>query len=135
MTKGSTNYTWTRGRLLASVGGTTFEYDAKGRRTKKGSTEYYYDGDRLIAELRPDDTLYYFYDESGTFIKKEDYTETLLGYIAKADPKYGLYPITDELAYILQTAKPGWWDVSHPDYLLTDCNPELGWLFAACYIQ
>ena len=77
----------------------------------------------------------YFYDENGTFIKKEDYTETLLGYIAKADPKYGLYPITDELAYILQNAKPGWWDVSHPDYLLTDCNPELGWLFAACYIQ
>ena len=59
------SYEWTRGRLLASVGGTTFEYDAKGRRTKKGSTKYYYDGDRLIAEVRSDGTLYFFYDESG----------------------------------------------------------------------
>ena len=65
MTKGSTSYTWTRGRLLASVGNTTFAYDYKGRRTKKGTTEYYYDGDRLIAEVRSNNTLYYFYDAKG----------------------------------------------------------------------
>ena len=65
MTKGSTSYTWTRGRLLQSVGGTTFEYDFKGRRTKKGSTEYYYDGDRLITEKRGNNYLHFFYDESG----------------------------------------------------------------------
>lgn len=77
----------------------------------------------------------YFFDADGTFIKKEDYTDVIKGYIAKADTKYGLYPVNKELAYILQTAKPGWWDVTSPDYLLEDCNPELGWLFACCYIQ
>ena len=77
----------------------------------------------------------YFFAEDGTFIKKEDYIDTLNGYIAKADTKYGLYPVNKELAYILQTAKPGWWDVTSPEYLLEDCNPELGWLFACCYIQ
>lgn len=77
----------------------------------------------------------YFYDENGTFIKKEDYTELLMKYIACADTKYGLYPVTQDLAYILQNAKPGWWDSTHPDYILDGCNPDLGWLFACCYIQ
>ena len=77
----------------------------------------------------------YFFDENGVFIKKEDYTETLLKYIACADSKYGLYPVTQELAYILQNAKPGWWDSTSPDYLLEGCNPDLGWLFACCFIQ
>ena len=77
----------------------------------------------------------YFFDENGAFVKKEDYTEVLQGYISCADTTYGLYPVTQELAYILQNAHPGWWDATSPDYLLTDCNPELGWLFACCYIQ
>ena len=77
----------------------------------------------------------YFFDENGAFVKKEDYTEVLQGYIDKSDATYGLYPVTKELAYILQNAKPGWWDSTSPDYLLTDCNPDLGWLFACCYIQ
>lgn len=77
----------------------------------------------------------YFYDENGAFVKKEEYTDRLLEYIACADAKYGLYPVTQDLAYILQNAKPSWWDSTSPDYLLTDCNPDLGWLFACCYIQ
>ena len=77
----------------------------------------------------------YFFDENGAFVKREDYTDVLLGYIEKADTTYGLYPVTKELAYILQNAKPGWWDATSPDYLLEGCNPDLGWLFACCYIQ
>lgn len=77
----------------------------------------------------------YFFDENGAFVKREDYTDVLQGYIDKADTKYGLYPVTAELGYILQNAKPGWWDSTSPDYLLEGCNPDLGWLFACCYIQ
>ena len=50
-----------------------YTYDRNGRRIKKvvknGNSyeyhNYYYDGDRLIAEKRGDDYLYFFYDESG----------------------------------------------------------------------
>ena len=70
LTKGNSVYTWTRGRLLASLGAIEFEYDCQGRRTRKitnGSVphEYYYDGDKLIAEIYNRVTLYFFYDESG----------------------------------------------------------------------
>ena len=63
-------YTWTRGRLLARLGAIEFEYDCQGRRTRKitnGSVphEYFYDGDKLIAEIYNRVTLYFFYDESG----------------------------------------------------------------------
>ena len=69
LTKGDFVYTWTRGRLLASVNGTTYTYDKDGVRTKKivnGVThEYFYDGDKLIAEKVGDKYFYFFYDESG----------------------------------------------------------------------
>ena len=62
-------YTWTRGRLLASVNGAQYTYDRSGKRTKKvadGIThEYFYDGDRLITEKRGSTYLHFFYDESG----------------------------------------------------------------------
>lgn len=77
----------------------------------------------------------YLKDSNGNIIAKEDYTDVISQYIENADTKLGLYRVTKDLAYIIQNAKPGWWDVASPDYLLTDCNPELGWLFACCYIQ
>lgn len=77
----------------------------------------------------------YIKDSNGNIIAKEDYTDLIRQYIDAADANRGLYPVTKDLAYIVQNAKPGWWDVTSPDYLLTDCNPELGWLFACCYMQ
>ena len=62
---GTTNYVWTRGRLLQSAGTTTFEYDYTGKRTKKNSIVYAYAGDRLIYEKRPTGKIYYFYDAKG----------------------------------------------------------------------
>ena len=53
-----------------------YAYNADGIRTQKnifnangdftGSTEYIYDGTKLIAENRSGDWLYYFYDANGT---------------------------------------------------------------------
>ena len=77
----------------------------------------------------------YFYDTNGNLIYKEEYTDIVRQYIDCADTNRGLYPLTKDLAYIIQNAKPGWWDVTSPDYILTDCNPEYGWLFAACYMK
>lgn len=77
----------------------------------------------------------YFYDDKGNMIYKEEYTELIYQYIDCADTNRGLYPLTKDLAYIILNAKPGWWNVTHPDYILTDCNPEYGWLFAACYFK
>lgn len=77
----------------------------------------------------------YFYDADGNLSYKEEYTDIIRQYIDCADANRGLYPLTKDLAYIIQSAKPGWWDVTSPDYILTDCNPEYGWLFAACYMK
>lgn len=77
----------------------------------------------------------YFFDTKGNLIYKEEYTDIVRQYIDCADATLGLHPLTKDLAYIIQNAKPGWWTVTSPDYILTNCNPEYGWLFAACYMK
>jgi len=78
---------------------------------------------------------HYFYDENGEFVKKEDYTNLLGTYFACMDEEYGVYPMTQDLRYILENACSGWWDASSPNYILDDCNPDIGWLFAGCYVE
>lgn len=76
----------------------------------------------------------YFYDENGEFVKKEDYTDILVSYFECMDKTYNLYPLTEDLKYIIQNGGEGWWDISSPDYILEGCNPEIAWLFACCFI-
>lgn len=76
----------------------------------------------------------YFYDEDGNFVKKEDYTDILLGYFKNMDPNLGIYPLTDDLIYIIQNGCHGWWDPESPDYIFGECNPELAWMFACCWV-
>lgn len=86
----------------------------------------------------------YFYDENGEFIKKETYDQCLLSYIEKADEDSGLYPLTEDLKYIIQQRGEysGWWDISGQNYLFvdenrvpqTDINSEIAWLFMCCYL-
>ena len=64
-----TNYlgnavTWSQGRMT-KFGTTTFAYDDAGVRIRKGTTEYYAEGTRILAEKRNGTMIYYFYDESG----------------------------------------------------------------------
>ena len=86
----------------------------------------------------------YFFDESGAFIKKENYVECLLTYISCMDADKGVYPLTEDLKYILQMEgeDSGWFDPDAGLYLFRDnngnhiagINNEISWLFMCCYI-
>lgn len=76
----------------------------------------------------------YFFDENGDFIKREDYSVILTKYFENMDQNLGVYPLTQDLIYILQNGCCGWWDAESPDYILEGCNPEIGWMFALCYL-
>lgn len=81
----------------------------------------------------------YFYDAKGSFVKKEDYTECMMAYAEKADEKTGLYPLTDDLIYIIKESGDfaGWWDKSSATYLfssLADVNTDIAWMFALCTV-
>ncbi len=73
----------------------------------------------------------------------ESYNACLKQYIACADVQTGLYPLTEDLAYMLRSGgdELGWWNPSDPDYLFRTMdqegkilNPLNGWLFACCVI-
>lgn len=86
----------------------------------------------------------YFFDEDGTFVKKESYSECLLEYIGSMDEANGVYPLTKDLQYIIQQRADhsGWFTQNADTYLFKDengnnvpgINPELMWLFMCCYI-
>ena len=78
---------------------------------------------------------HYFFDENGEFVKKEDYTEILMKYFDNMDENYDVYPLNEDLVYIINNACSGWWTSDDPNYIFDGCNPELGWLFACCYIE
>ena len=67
---GTRQYTWTRGRLLSSVGGASYFYYYNGKRACKTvdgvTTVHHYDGDKIIADTRSNGKkLYYLYDDTG----------------------------------------------------------------------
>jgi len=81
-----------------------------------------------------------FYDENGEFIKKEDYTECMSSYVEKMDEETGLYPLTEDLIYMVQNGGEfkGWWEEGNPSYLfgeLEGFNPANGWMYAVCYFE
>ena len=86
----------------------------------------------------------YFFDENGEFVKKESYSECLLEYIGCMDAEQGVYPLTEDLKYILQMEgeDSGWFDPENSLYLFKDANGinisginnEISWLFMCCYI-
>lgn len=86
----------------------------------------------------------YFYDADGNFVKKENYSDCLLEYIACVDENSGVYPLTEDLKYIIQQngEYSGWFDPSSGTYLFKDdnginipgINAELAWLAMCCYI-
>ena len=87
----------------------------------------------------------YFYDEEGNFIKKESYDQCLLEYFDYMDEDTGLYPLTEDLKYIIQMRGDhyGWFDQNSPGYIFLDANnnPVIGinhdisWLFMCCYTK
>lgn len=88
--------------------------------------------------------LKYFFDDNGDFVKKESYSECLLKYIQNSDEERCVYPLTEDLKYIIQQAGDhnGWFDAGESTYLFKDAdgnplpgiNPETSWLFMCCYL-
>lgn len=85
----------------------------------------------------------YFYDENGEFVKKESYSDCLLEYISCMDEDAGVYPLTEDLKYIIQQNgdHSGWWDADGATYLFKDAagtpvavKEEIAWLFMCCYM-
>jgi len=86
----------------------------------------------------------YFFDENGEYLKKESYSECLLEYIDCADADKGVYPLTEDLKYIVQMEgeDAGWFDSENSLYLFKDANgininginEEISWLFMCCYL-
>lgn len=87
----------------------------------------------------------YFFDEEGNFIKKESYTECLVEYFKYMDEDNGVYPLTEDLKYIIQQRGDysGWWDIDGDLYIFVDANgdpvpginADIAWLFMCCYID
>ena len=77
----------------------------------------------------------YFYDADGKFQKKEDYTNILSGYFSCIDEDLKIYPLNADLVYMIQNGCKGWWDKESPDFIFEECNPEIGWMFALCYVE
>lgn len=86
----------------------------------------------------------YFFDENETFVKRESYDGCLTEYFQYMDEESGLYPLTEDLKYIIQQRGEyvGWFDPERPMYLFKDANginipgidPETSWLFMCCYL-
>lgn len=86
----------------------------------------------------------YFFDEQENFVKKESYVECLLEYIPCADENKGVYPLTEDLKYIIQQSGDylDWWNTEASTYIFKDeggtmvpgINSEIAWLFMCCYI-
>lgn len=86
----------------------------------------------------------YFFDEDGNYVKKESYNECLMEYFKYMDENKGVYPLTEDLKYILQMEgeDAGWFDPQNALYLFKDANGinidginnEISWLFMCCYL-
>lgn len=87
----------------------------------------------------------YFFDENDEFEKKESYSECLLEYIEYVDDAEGVYPLTEDLKYIIQQrgGYVGWWEVGSNTFMfrdesgadITNINTDIAWLLMCCYIE
>lgn len=113
---------------------------------KKGDqTDYLDPFERILEESG---VSRYFFEGDGSitkenFIKRESYSECLLKYIENMDQENGVYPLTEDLRYIIENRgiQSGWWDPQGSLYLFTDesgmaipgINHEIAWLFMCRY--
>lgn len=87
-----------------------------------------------------------YVNEEGVVVR-QDYTDCVLAYGACADKTYGIYPLTQDLVYMIQRGGEykGWWDPENSTgnllfkdeegVLNPEINLELGWMFAVCYVK
>ena len=87
----------------------------------------------------------YFFDANGDFLRKEEYSHCVLEYLQYVDEEAGVYPLTEDLKYIIQQHGDyaGWYDYDGGQFLFRDGNgnpmkeirEESAWLFVCCYIE
>ena len=70
---------------------------------------------------------------------REDYSDCMRSYGACADKTYGVYPVTEDLIYMIQKGGTykGWWDPTNAkgNFRFSNGeNLEIAWMFAFCYI-
>ena len=101
--------------------------------------------DDLVTVAGVSSICRYFYDADGKFLKRETYNECILKYGEYTDKTAGVYPLTQDLMYIIQNHGTyyGWWNMDNRNTCLfkdengnikPGINPEIAWLFACCYI-
>ena len=77
--------------------------------------------------------------ENNKFVRKESYNNVLSQYISYMDSTNYVYPLTEDLKYILQGAGNhfGWWSSTNENNIIYQnnktLNPEYAWMFC-CYI-
>lgn len=81
----------------------------------------------------------YFYDDNQRFVKKEDYTQCMTAYIDCIDDTYGVYPLTEDLRYMMMQGGDanGWYTYNGPNYLFdtVKVSPDQAWMFACCTFE
>ena len=87
-----------------------------------------------------ENVAHFVYDDNGVLIRKEQFNTLLQTYAANADEKLGVYPLTEDLIYMIQKGgeRKGWWDKTSPNFMFKDyptVNTELAWMFACCTIE
>ncbi len=97
---------------------------------KQNVVKYFYDGEEKSYE---------------TFVKRETYANCLFDYIDCADENTGVYPLTEDLMYIIQQNGDhmGWWDPDGNNYRFRNMddtkdltiNTEIAWLLMCCYAE
>lgn len=115
--------------------------------TYLGVKSRYLDPLQLVSEKSGVGKVFWSDPENHTkesFQKKESYNACINAYCEVMDQEAGVFPLTDDLMYILQQHGDyyGWWNSDSHSYLFVDengvvdttVNPDVAWLFACCYI-
>lgn len=83
-----------------------------------------------------------WYDfEDGEFVKKERFNDLILAYAEICDKKFGVCPLTEELAYAIKMNGEyhNWWNFAKPENIFHEDAPfivkENAWLFACGIIR
>lgn len=80
----------------------------------------------------------YFYNEDGSFDRRERYNELIAEYLTIANED-GVVPLNEQLAYMVKSAGDymGWWNFSDDLDIFGDAlvDPAVAWLFACAVYQ
>lgn len=100
-----------------------------------GDIVYDENGDLVPTGTAP---FRYSYNNGRMDFLKEDYTDAMREYVHNRDPKTGVYPMTEDLFYMLPLGIKhiGWAEKGTMNYLLGDVigvNSEIAWMFLCCY--